>query len=175
MTAGNSLSENECFSRRKWTSTTLSSAAKNAAAITYHGTTTGGVTGTCSRRNATYSPMAAAARSAMNRATRTGAGVRRSSPARVAGPVRGGRRREWLGPGALAPRSVSSISHSVCSGPDGRRRMASFYTRGEPTGRSLKVPSATLTSPRCRAGRPGRPRAGTLWDPPNQHEHDRSP
>ena len=47
MTAGNSLSENECFSRRKWTSTTLSSAAKNAAAMTYHGTTTGGVTGTC--------------------------------------------------------------------------------------------------------------------------------
>ena len=30
MTAGNSLSENECFSRRKWTSTTLSSASGEA-------------------------------------------------------------------------------------------------------------------------------------------------
>ena len=53
MTAGNSLSENECFSRRKWTSTTLSSAAKNAAAMTYHGTTTGGSRGAWSRRNTT--------------------------------------------------------------------------------------------------------------------------
>ena len=116
MTAGNSLSENECFSRRKWTSTTLSSAAKNAAAITYHGTTTGGVTGTCWRRNATYSPMAAAARSAMNRATRTGAGMRRSSRAPSRPRPRGSAARV-VGPGPAAPRSVSSISHSVCSGP----------------------------------------------------------
>ena len=33
MTAGNSLSENECVSRRKWTSTTFISAAANAAAM----------------------------------------------------------------------------------------------------------------------------------------------
>ena len=46
MTAGISLSENECFSRRKWTSTTLSSAATNAAAMTDHGTTTGRDRGT---------------------------------------------------------------------------------------------------------------------------------
>ena len=32
MTAGNSLSEKACVSRRKWTSTTLSSARANAAA-----------------------------------------------------------------------------------------------------------------------------------------------
>ena len=37
MTAGNSLSENEWVSRRKWTSTTLSSAAANAAAMIGHG------------------------------------------------------------------------------------------------------------------------------------------
>ena len=33
-TAGNSLRENAWVSRRKWTSTTLSSAAKNATAMT---------------------------------------------------------------------------------------------------------------------------------------------
>ena len=43
MTAGTSDSENECFSRRKWTSTTLSSAAKNASAMTGHGTAIGGI------------------------------------------------------------------------------------------------------------------------------------
>ena len=39
MTAGNSLSENEWVSRRKWTSTTLSSAAAKATAMTGQGTT----------------------------------------------------------------------------------------------------------------------------------------
>ena len=53
ITAGNSDSENECFSRRKWTSTTLSSAAKNATAIRYHGISTGGTSGTWWRRNPT--------------------------------------------------------------------------------------------------------------------------
>ena len=37
MTAGNSLSENACVSRRKWTCTTLSSATRNPNAITGHG------------------------------------------------------------------------------------------------------------------------------------------
>ena len=128
MTAGNSLSENECFSRRKWTSTTLSSAAKNAAAITYHGTTTGGVTGTCSRRNATYSPMAAAARSAMNRATRTGAGVRRSSPAPRPAPSAGVGGANDGTRGGRAPVRVEHLALRV-QRPDGRRRMATFYTR----------------------------------------------
>ena len=41
MTAGNSLSENEWVSRRKWTSTTLSSAAAKAAAMSGHGTCVG--------------------------------------------------------------------------------------------------------------------------------------
>ena len=44
-TAGTSLSENECFSRRKWTSTTLSSVMTNAAAIAHHGRKTPGGTG----------------------------------------------------------------------------------------------------------------------------------
>ena len=37
MTAGNSLSENEWVSRRKWTSTTLSSARVKAIARSGHG------------------------------------------------------------------------------------------------------------------------------------------
>ena len=45
MTAGNSLSENECVSRRKWTWMTLSSAVANATASSGHGSDkrTGGV------------------------------------------------------------------------------------------------------------------------------------
>ncbi len=50
ITDGNSLSEKECFSRRKWTSMTLSSAAKKATAMTYHGTWTGTVNDGWSRR-----------------------------------------------------------------------------------------------------------------------------
>ena len=44
----------------------------------YHGTTTGGVTGTWPRRKTTYRPVARPLSSAMNRATRIGAGTRRS-------------------------------------------------------------------------------------------------
>ena len=45
ITAGNSLSENECVSRRKWTSTTFSSAAKKPPAITTTARRSGGGTG----------------------------------------------------------------------------------------------------------------------------------
>ena len=163
MTAGNSLSENECFSRRKWTSTTLSSAAKNAAAMKYHGTTTGGSTGACSRRKTTNRRTARPTSRALNRAIRTGAGTRRASlrPASVRPPVsgpttRGLRRR------SRAPRSASSISHSIRRRPQGgRHRLGPFYalvpTRA--VTRKYRVRTGT-TPPRRRPGVP--PRAATL-------------
>ena len=72
MTAGISDSVNECFSRRKWTSTTLSSAAKNASARTGHGMPIGGTgTGWWTRKPKNRSPASPASR-AVNDHTRSG-------------------------------------------------------------------------------------------------------
>ena len=74
MTAGTSVSEKACDSRRKWTSMTLMSASAKPAATTHHGIWNGTASGASSRIRRPYRMVASTARDAEKVQTRT-AGV----------------------------------------------------------------------------------------------------